>query len=303
MLQGIIDIGSTSIRLAIYLIDGGHIEQIMKRKHTVGLASYIEDGEMSSYGIDKATDILLEFKNFLQQFDIKAVRAFATAALRNVRNSREAVGEIERRTGISIQVISGDEEAYYDFVGATHNLSQTEGLLVDIGGGSTEIVSYQHSQIMAKISLPIGSLAFYKHYVAGLLPTVAETIRMGEVAEKALVELEDFQTAASLPVVGIGGTFKAASALYNGLFGQPGSNNRIQVNRLPAIIGHFQSDHGISEEMSIMLMRTAPDRIHTVIPGLVIATALARRFAVQTITYSDSGVREGFIYSEIVDRA
>jgi len=88
------------------------------------------------------------------------VAAFTTAALRNAKNSREAVAAIEERTGIKIQVISGDEEATFDFIGATHNLQNDSGLLIDIGGGSTEIVTYRDRQIQYKTSLPIGSLSF-----------------------------------------------------------------------------------------------------------------------------------------------
>ena len=62
MLHGIIDIGSNTIRMAIYLIEGSHIEMLMKKKHTVGLAAYLKDGVMQQRGIDKAVEILGEFR-------------------------------------------------------------------------------------------------------------------------------------------------------------------------------------------------------------------------------------------------
>ena len=102
MLHGIIDIGSNTIRMAVYLIEGGHFEQLMKRKHTVGLASYVEDGVMQPEGIERAVETLLEYKDFLHCFNITKVAAFTTAALRNAKNSAAAVGEIERRTGIDM---------------------------------------------------------------------------------------------------------------------------------------------------------------------------------------------------------
>ena len=67
MLHGIIDIGSNTIRMAIYFIEGQQIEMLMKKKHIVGLASYLKDGVMQPAGIDAAVAVLQEFKAFLQK--------------------------------------------------------------------------------------------------------------------------------------------------------------------------------------------------------------------------------------------
>ena len=65
MLPAIIDIGSNTIRMAIYEIENGHIEMLMKKKHTVGLSSYLKDGVMQQEGIDRTVGILKEFRSFL----------------------------------------------------------------------------------------------------------------------------------------------------------------------------------------------------------------------------------------------
>lgn len=300
MLYGIIDIGSNTIRMAIYLIEGSHIEMLMKKKHTVGLAAYLKGGVMQQQGIDKAVEILNEFQDFLRSFQITQVITFTTAALRNAKNSAAAVGEIEQRTGLTIRVITGDEEAIFDFIGATRNLQEESGLLVDIGGGSTEIVNYQQRRIQHKISLRIGSLAFRTKYVQGILPTAGECLVMREQAEAAIQSATAFNAVSELSMAGIGGTFKGAAALYNAMFNQPASNNRMEARRLKTIIATFQQDHGLTQDMSVMLMRTVADRINTIIPGLIIADVLARRLQSKIITYSDSGVREGYIYDQII---
>ena len=302
MLHGIIDIGSNTIRMAVYLIEGGRFEQLMKQKHTVGLASYVEDGIMQPEGIDRAVSTLLEFKKFLQCFKITEVAAFTTAALRNAKNSRQAVAEIERRTGIKIQVISGDEEATLDFIGATHSLNNDAGLLIDIGGGSTEIVTYQDRQIQYKTSLPIGSLSFAKKYVSGILPTMQECMEMHGEAEATIGAAADFLNIREAEIVGIGGTFKGACALNNELFNLPAANTRLETKNIRTIIGTFISDMGMTQTMAITLMRSVPERLKTIIPGLVIASVLSRRFQSHWITYSDSGVREGYIYDRIIDK-
>ncbi len=302
MLHGIIDIGSNTIRMAVYLIEGGHFEQLMKRKATVGLASYVEDGIMQPEGIDKAVETILEYKKFLYCFKITQVTAFTTAALRNAKNSSQAVGEIEHRTGIKIQVISGDEEATLDFIGATHSLNNSSGLLIDIGGGSTEIVTYRDRQIQYKTSLPIGSLGFAKKYVSGILPTMQECMEMHGEAEATIGASADFMTISEAEIVGIGGTFKGACALNNELFNLPAVNRRLETKNIRTLISNFVSDMGMTQKMAVTLMRSVPERLNTIIPGLIIASVLSRRFQSHWITYSDSGVREGYIYDQIIGK-
>jgi exopolyphosphatase/guanosine-5'-triphosphate,3'-diphosphate pyrophosphatase len=302
MLHGIIDIGSNTIRMAVYLIEGGHFEQLMKRKNTVGLASYVEDGIMQPEGIERAVETLLDYKKFLRCFQITQVSAFTTAALRNAKNSREAVGEIERRTGINIQVISGDEEATLDFIGATHSLNNASGLLIDIGGGSTEIVTYRDRQIQYKTSLPIGSLGFAKKYVSGILPTMQECMEMHGEAEATISAAADFLNISEAEIVGIGGTFKGACALSNELFNLPAANRRLETKNIRTMISTFVSDLGMTPDMAVTLMRSVPERLNTIIPGLIIASVLSRRFQSHWITYSDSGVREGYIYDRIIGK-
>ena len=111
MLYAMIDVGSNTIRMAIYDIDGDRVEMLMKRKHTVGLASYVRDGVMQRQGIDKVVEIISEYRHFLDDLAITQVTAFTTAALRNAINGSQAVDEISYRTGINILLMSGDDEA------------------------------------------------------------------------------------------------------------------------------------------------------------------------------------------------
>lgn len=299
MLHGIIDIGSSTIRMAVYLIDENHMEMLMKKKHTIGLAAYIQDGCMSQAGIDKTVEIVEEFKEFLSHFPLTSIHAFTTAALRNAKNSREAVGEIERRTGILIRVITGDEEAYLDYVGAVHNHPAGEGLLVDIGGGSTEIVAFGDGNIRFKTSLPMGSLSLRSEFVKGFLPTGLECLAMRKAAEERIGRVAELDSISSPFIIGMGGTFKSACALYNLLYHKDKNNTVMERTLLEKMVTTFRGDRPLDEEKSILLMKAVPDRMHTILSGLIIALVLSGHFHAGRITYSDTGVREGYIYEEI----
>ena len=302
MLYAMIDVGSNTIRMAIYEIDGDKVEMLMKRKHTIGLAAYVKDGYMQHQGIDKVVEIIQEYKNFLDELGINRVTAFTTAALRNAINGRDAVREISYRTQTNLMVMSGDDEATFDFIGATHNLDEDKGLLIDIGGGSTEIVYFNYSTIQVKVSLPIGSLNFHTRYTGThILPTRSELSEMYAEAEATVSAIQEFQAVSHAQICGIGGTFKGAMALYNAMYGLPRRNMRMELGRMREILARFTRDRELIVPDKILLMRTVPERMHTFMPGLVIADVLAKRFGSLSIIYSDSGVREGYIYAKIVN--
>ena len=301
MLYAMIDIGSNTIRMAVYEIDGDRVEMQRKRKHTVGLASYVKDGILQKAGIDKVVEIIGEYRNFLNELDIHRVTAFTTAAIRNSMNGVDAVREISYRTRTNINIMSGDDEATFDFIGATHDLIEDKGLLIDIGGGSTEIVYFVDRQIKVKVSLPIGSLAFHTRYSGGhVLPSASEIEEMYAEAEATVSAVKEFKFVSHAQICGIGGTFKGAMALYNAMYGLPRKNMRMEVHRMQNILKRFLRDNELIVPDKILLMRTVPERMHTFMPGLVIADVLAKRFGSLSIIFSDSGVREGYIYSKIL---
>ena len=301
MLYAMIDVGSNTIRMAIYEIDGDRVEMQMKKKNSVGLASYVKDGVMQRQGIDKVVEIVKEYKNFLDELGISNITAFTTAALRNSKNGRDAVSEISYRTGVYISLMTGDDEATFDFIGATHDLVDDSGLLIDIGGGSTEIVYYFDREIRLKVSLPIGSLGFHTRYTGThILPNASECEEMYAEAEATISAVQEFQAVSHAQICGIGGTFKGATALYNAMYGMPRKNMRMEVRKIHDIVHRFQRDHELIVPDKILLMRNVPERMHTFIPGLIIADVLAKRFGSSHIIYSDSGVREGYIYDRII---
>ncbi len=302
MLQAMIDIGSNTIRMAVYEIKDGHVTQVMKRKHTIGLSAYVRDGVMMDEGIRRATETVEEYRDFLAGMGIKNVVAFTTAALRNAKNSEEAVATIERRASVPIRVISGEEEAVFDFVGAIHDLSADDGVILDIGGGSTEIILYRARQVMRKQSLPFGSLALKVAYVQGLLPTPEEAEAIRKDVAKSMDALRGDLPASENGIVacGIGGTFKGTCALYRSMYDLPEDETRMDPKRFGEILAHYVSQNPPKEEDAVRLMLATPDRIHTLLPGLILADVLAAALNCREVVYSDSGVREGYLYSEIL---
>ncbi len=303
MVQAIIDIGSNTIRLAIYKVEADKLTVLLNKKHTAGLASHMKKGKMMPEGIDKACLALDDFKILLDNFNITNVAAFATAALRNVSNSAEAVVEITERTGVPITVLSGSEEATLDFVGATHAMQAQDGLLIDIGGASTELVIYKNSTIVNAISIPLGSLNAYSQYVEGLLPDKNERRSIKEAVLSELEDYMDLDAEKQTVVCGVGGTIRAASKINNFLFNLPTDNCEIKapnVKKMIKLLENDEDDNLISSETLDILLKTVPDRIGTILPGMIILHTLIKYFKSETIVVSNFGVREGYIYSKVL---
>ena len=132
------------------------------------------------------------------------------------------------------------------------------------------------------------------------MPSGAELEEMYAEAEATVSAVKEFQFVSHAQICGIGGTFKGAMALYNAMYGMPRKNMRMEVRRLQDILKRFVRDHELIVPDKILLMRTVPERMHTFMPGLIIADVLAKRFDSSNIIFSDSGVREGYIYSKLM---
>ena len=300
MLHAIIDIGSNTIRMAVYQIEGDTFTMLMKRKHTAGLAGCLDDGRLTREGVDLTIKILGGFVDLIDALGIGRVHAFATAALRTATNRAAVLAEIERRTGIRIRVLSGAEEAAYAFRGAAASIPYADGIMADIGGGSTEIVSFAGGTMQERWSLPLGSLALLRRaHVTGLFPTPAECAAIEADVREILVEMPAVCALRAQHLVGLGGVLSSTSRLHALLY--PMEPQRcIAAAALASMIAMLGSGRPLEERDTALLLRAAPDRLHNIVPGMIIARVLAETFAAEDITCSDGGVREGYIRAEIL---
>jgi exopolyphosphatase/guanosine-5'-triphosphate,3'-diphosphate pyrophosphatase len=288
-------------------MNGETPELLMSKKDSTGLASYIRHHRMTEEGIDRASLVLSDFQGLLKAFDIEG-HAFATAALRNIDNSEEAVDQIVRASGLQIQVIPGEMEAELDFVGATRGMKLSTGLLVDIGGASTELVVYKDQKIQKAISMPLGSLSMYNQYVENLLPTKQERKNIEQAVLAAIATDEDFFAGRYKKIdgiCGVGGTIRAACKLNNDMFELPTDNHVINTANVKKILKKLETPEGeqfISTGKMDTLLRVVPDRIRTVLPGMIILQTVIKYFKAKMIHVSFMGVREGYLYQQVLGK-
>lgn len=298
MLYAIVDLGSNTMRLCIYDKNEKGLKSIFEKKTMAGLVNYIKNERLSTAGINRACEILTEYKQYIGNFgiDVGELHIFATASLRNIVNTKEVVDKIKEVTSLSIQLLSGEEEATLDFMGAIKAFEGDSGVLVDIGGGSTELVSFQDRQIQYATSMPVGSLNLYVNFVKKILPKDDERLLIREHVKEALKSLEIKPEAVSC-ICGVGGTMRAAAKLCNQIYGYGKENICVKTSDIKEIL---QLIHNSKKNTVAPILQVIPDRIHTIIPGLIAVDTIADFYGAQKIIVSKYGVREGYLYERII---
>ena len=294
----IVDLGSNTVRLSVYHTrpDGG-FDLLFSEKEMAGLVSYVRGGVLSPEGIQRACQAIRDFQSLLRQFDLGAPRVFATASLRNIRNTEEAVAEIREATGVEVDVISGELEAKLGYYGTRLTTNLRDGAVFDIGGGSTEILEVRGGEIRKAQSLPIGSLELFNRWGDGLWPRDKELKKIREDVAAALHQ-------ARLPeepvgkVCGVGGTARAALKIANAWYDKPAGNRRLtpaELRRLRKML--CKRDH----QARRLILRHCPDRVHTILPGLVLMETLVSALCEEELYISPYGVREGYLCHKLLN--
>lgn len=297
MNHAVIDIGSNSMRLTVYRIEARQFRILCKEKIMAGLAGYVENGCLTDDGIACAREGLLDFKNTLKALGISAVSVFATASLRNIHNTMEAVVALRAATGFPVEVITGEEEALYGYVGAMQELDITDGVFTDIGGASTEVTVLANGTPGATASFPLGSLGLYRECVKKILPGRGSISRIERAIRKETAHFPFPAQPLPTPLVCVGGTARAVLKIARRLFDLPASCRRVtadQLAQLSAIL--CAADKAAAD----LILRLAPERIHTMVPGLLILRYLAEQFHVSGIVVSQYGVREGYVCQKLL---
>ena len=289
MKQAVIDIGSNSMRLSVYeTTETGAFTILFKDKIMAGLAGYVEEGALSPEGITRAILGLRSFRGTLRALNIPQVAVFATASLRNIRNTAQAVAEIQRGTGFAIEVLSGEEEARLGYAGAMEELALSEGLFVDIGGASTEVVRFAHGQLVSAVSCPVGSLKLYRDWVKKILPNQQAVESMKKAIRQATRGVVEGPVRQGLPL--------AALKLAKRVCHLPEDTNRVSVGQLEQVSALLCSSHKAAADL---ILKVEPERIHTMIPGLLILRHMVEGFGAGEMIVSKYGVREGYLCQKI----
>lgn len=292
MKYAVIDLGSNTIRLVVYEETNAEFHALFTQKFTAGLAAYLQDGMMTPEGIRLICTTLQRCKMLLKEFTPCTTLAFSTAPLRNIRNTQEAIDQIYAETGYSVDVLTGLEEAYLDYYGVQRELPVESGLLFDIGGGSTEVLTFAHDGTGVIESVPIGSLNLSKKHIAKLFPDKKERDAIRLQVQKSLKRhklnhLPPYET-----LCGIGGTARTVLQLLQAMkviLPAQRTFTAEQFRKLKKFL--WKKDSAVMK----LLTQYCPDRLHTIFSGILILETLILQSRCTTVYVCKYGVREGYL--------
>lgn len=216
--MAVIDLGTNTFHLLIAEVGTGKPVLLHREKQPVKIGmGGINQKVITSAAIDRAITCLRHFSNLLKQYEVPTVVALGTSALRNADNGLEVIDQIEKETGIHTQLISGDQEAEYIYLGVRSalDLGSKPSLIVDIGGGSVEFIIGDQTRIHWKLSVETGAqrlLELFQQHDP-ILPEEIE--RLNQHFKVALTQVgQAIQKFKPLTLVGSSGTFDTLSEIH-----------------------------------------------------------------------------------------
>ena len=297
----IIDIGSNTIRLVMYQYDKEEgLREIGNIKTVARLRTYLQpSGEMSEEGIQVLTETLLTFKAMLDDFEVTDVKAAATAAIRQATNRAEIITLMKERTGIQIELLTEEEEAYYGFVAVAHSIGTKSAVTIDIGGGSTEITLFKNKELQKSHSFPFGTVSLKQRFVKGDIINGSEKKELIAFIQEQFKSLPWIQDI-GLPIIAIGGSARNVAQIHQQKHAYP----------IASVHGYEMTKENL-EELSIFLGNLSfnelkqldglsADRADIILPALEVFSVLMEVVGGESFQITKNGLREGLIIQRIL---
>jgi exopolyphosphatase/guanosine-5'-triphosphate,3'-diphosphate pyrophosphatase len=297
------DCGTNSLRLLIADLDPGTGEsaEIVREMRIVRLGQGVDrTGRIAEESMARTFAALDEYAALVAEHQPEIVRFCATSAARDAENAAEFMAGVRRRVGVEPEVIDGDEEARASFAGATRGLGRLDHqggapepvLVVDIGGGSTELILGE----VAAESLDIGSVRLTERHLHDDPPTAEQVAALCADVDAALDGCR-VDLAAARTVVGVAGTVTTVAA---GALGLPAyDRTRIHLARLGRDLVHQTVTAlvamRVDERRALGYMH--PGRADVIGGGALILDRVLRRTTVEELVVSESDILDGIAWS------
>lgn len=257
------------------------------------------EGALRETPMARTADLVASYVERARSFGAAQVRIVATSAVREAANGREFARRLTARTGVDVEIVSGDDEARLMVLGVLVGLGQPPGavLVFDIGGGSTEYIVARERAVVASVSLPLGVVRLTERFP---FPRAVEPERYrrmeAAVAEQLARELPPEIAGARVDaLVGTAGTVTALAALDLGLLAYEPA--RVQGHRLSraAVERQLERLGGLTLPERGRLPCLEPGRADIIVPGIAIVLATMTALRAGEVIVSDAGLREGLM--------
>jgi exopolyphosphatase/guanosine-5'-triphosphate,3'-diphosphate pyrophosphatase len=300
-----IDCGTNSIRVLVADVGGGTVSDVHREMRIVRLGQGVDaTGRLAPDALERTRLALADYAAFARRAGAKRLRMVATSATRDAANREEFFAMVRRTLGADAEVITGDEEARLSFTGAVGGLDPADGpfLIVDVGGGSTEVVLGHWDGVRADVtaarSVNIGCVRITERHLRGDPPTADEISAAEQFAAETLQ-----QAFAGVPVekartwVGVAGTVTTLSAIAQQLPAyDPGRTHlsRLSMQQVRATAEHLLASTHQQRAANPVIHR---GRVDVIAGGALIVRVLAEelhiRAGISELVISEHDILDG----------
>jgi len=312
-----IDIGTNTLRLLIAEIGPSLYREIDSDRRITRLGQDLDrTGVLSLDARERSITALVDFSARIDQYAARHVETVGTSALRKASNSPEFIAEVKRRTGLDIRVIPGEAEARLTLLGVSRALRDTQSgkkdplssaLIIDIGGGSTEVIITHPGADPVVVSFPLGAVYLTERFIHHDPPSGEElALLRRSVREELEVHSAQLHPGPSYVFVGTAGTITTLAAIDQGLAEyDPARINRTVLTR--EFIDDIVLKLGaLTIEQRRAICGLDPGREDIILAGAIVTQEIMEHFHYVSMLVSDWGLREGIVfdlYEKIVKRS
>jgi exopolyphosphatase/guanosine-5'-triphosphate,3'-diphosphate pyrophosphatase len=293
----VIDVGTNSVKFVIgERGKDGEWQAVVDRADVTRLGEGLDrTGELNEEPIRRTAEAIADMAEEAERHAVAAIAAAGTAGVRMARNGEAFVAAVRERTGIEVEIISGDEEGRLAYVAATEGLQLGNGSLVvfDTGGGSSQFTFGHGRKVEERFSVNVGAVRFTEQFgLDGVVP--AE--KLAEALNAIAIDLERLDGRPTPDVfVGIGGAVTNLAAVEHEL-----------ATYDPDVVRGTVLDRGeIDRQIELYRTRTAdqrreivglqPKRAEVILAGACIVRTLLEKLGSESLTVSDRGLRHGLL--------
>jgi len=294
----VIDIGSNTIRLLIGKFENGLIKRIYTDRAVTQLGKDIDNTrKLNQNSIEKSIEIIKKFKVMAEQFKSDLIIAIGTSALREAKDRDFFCNKIKENTGLSVSIISGEEEAFFTLEGILTNLTYSINpvFAVDIGGGSTEWIYALNNDIL-KGSLNIGALKAFYNFFKGNDEKKSIIKFLNFLKDIISKNIPSLKTKTMIATGGTSITLAMMDLQISNYNTEIINGHRVSSNKLKQIIETISlTPYETRKKIAGIL----PDRVDIILPGLIILNSIVNYVEAEIIIVSDYGLMEGVMKNYI----
>lgn len=300
----IIDIGSNSVRLLFAKITSPlSFKIITELKEYVRLgAGFDEEGNINEEKIISTIRVLNLYKNFCSMFEDTKMIVTATEALRKAKNKNFILTRVKDELNINVRILSGEEEAYYDYFAVINTLNVKDGLIMDIGGASTEIIWVKNRTLKECISLPFGAITLTKKFKLENSISSEQEKLLNDFLFENFSKVSWLKNLDSSTLIGIGGSIRNLGKISRKKKNHPLNLIHNYTMSSKCVEDIYDEVKIKTNEQRRKIKGLSKDRSDIFVGAAGTVKSIITLCKIKKLTICRNGIREGLLLSELFNK-